>query len=126
MVGESHHTTDVDAGMLEHRDLWVGDARAELTRPVYLPGYVSWEHRAGHHDPVTDVFSLGLLLASCACNLDFTDPDDVENFARNRDNLFALNAQLHPVIASMIRQMTELNRHRRVQTVDHVILRLRR
>jgi hypothetical protein len=126
VVGESHRTTDIDAGRMEQRDLWVGDPGAELNRPVYLPGYISWEHRAGHHDPITDVFSLGLLLASCACGLDFTDPEDVENFARNRDNLFALNSQLHPVIAGMIRQMTELNRHRRVQTVDHVILRLRR
>ncbi len=126
IVGESHRTADVDAGTMEHQDLSVGEPGADVTRPVFLPGYISWEHRAGHHDPVTDVFSLGLLLASCACGLDFTEREDVERFAQHRDNLFALNPHLHPVVASMIRQMTELNRHRRVQTVDHVILRLRR
>jgi hypothetical protein len=87
---------------------------------------VAWEHRAGHHDQLTDVFSLGLILASCACALDLTEPEDLEVFVRNRDNLFALNQQLHPVVASMIVQMTELNRHRRVQTVDLVVQRLRR
>jgi len=126
VVGESRRTADVDAGSLEHRDLWVADAGAEITRPVYIPGYVAWEHRAGHHDQLTDVFSLGLILASCACGLDLTDPEDVALFASNRGNLFAINAQLHPVVASMILQMTELNRHRRVQTVEVAIDRLRR
>lgn len=126
VVGESRRTSDIDAGTLDHRDLRIGDPGAELVRPVYLPGYVTWEHRAGHHDQLTDVFSLGLILASCACSLDFTDPEDLEAFVRNRENLFALNAQLHPVVASMILQMTELNRHRRVQTVDLVVQRLRR
>ncbi|MES2696494.1 MAG: DNA helicase, partial [Verrucomicrobiota bacterium] len=126
VVGESRRTVDVDEGNLAEHDLRIGDAGAELVRPVYLPGYITWEHRAGHHDQLTDVFSLGLILASCACGLDLTDPEDVELFVRNRDNLFALNSQLHPVVASMILQMTELNRHRRVQTVEMVVQRLRR
>jgi predicted DNA-binding WGR domain protein len=126
VVGESRRTSDIDAGTLDDRDLRIGDPGADLVRPVYLPGYVTWEHRAGHHDQLTDVFSLGLILASCGCSLDFTDPEDLELFVRNRENLFALNAQLHPVVASMILQMTELNRHRRVQTVDLVVQRLRR
>ncbi|MBL9203465.1 MAG: WGR domain-containing protein [Opitutaceae bacterium] len=126
VVAESRQTADLDDGTLDQHDLRIGEPGAELTRPVYLPGYVAWEHRAGHHDPLTDVFSLGLILASCACTLDLTDPEDLERFARHRGNLFALNPHLHPVLASMIAQMTDLNRHRRIQTVDQVIQRLRR
>ncbi len=126
VVGESRRTADVDEGTLDHHDLRIGDPGADLVRPVYLPGYIAWEHRAGHHDQLTDIFSLGLILASCSCALDLTDPEDLELFVRHRTNLFALNAQLHPVVASMILQMTELNRHRRVQTVDVVVQRLRR
>ena len=97
----------------------------EIVRPVYLPGYVAWEHRCGHHDQLSDVFSLGSILASLACGLDLTDPEDLELLVRNRDNLFALNPHLHPVIAGMILQMTELNRHRRPQTLETVAQRLR-
>ena len=126
IVGRSRRTADIGAGTLEQTDLSVAEAGSEITRPVYLPGYVSWEHRSGHHDQLTDIFSLGLVLASCACALDLTDREDVEHFVRNRGNLFAINPQLHPVVASMIFQMTELNRHRRIQTVEVVIERLRR
>jgi predicted DNA-binding WGR domain protein len=126
VIGESRRVTDVDQGTSDDADLRIGDPGADLVRPVYLPGYIAWEHRLGHHDQLTDVFSLGLILASCACGLDFTDPEDLELFVRNRDNLFALNSQLHPVVASMVLQMTELNRHRRVQTVELVVQRLRR
>jgi len=34
--------------------------------PAYLPGYRSFEHLLGHHDPQTDIFSLGLILGSMA------------------------------------------------------------
>jgi predicted DNA-binding WGR domain protein len=126
VVGESRRMADVDAGTVNEQNLSVGEVGAVLTRPVYLPGYVTWEHKAGHHDQLTDVFSLGLLLASCACGLDLSEPEDVTLFVENRDNLFAISQNLHPVLASMILQMTELNRHRRVQTVEAVIQRLRR
>lgn len=126
IVGESRRTTEVGEGTIAEDDLRIAAPGAEVTRPVYLPGHVAWEHRCGHHDQLTDVFSLGLILASLSCALDFSDPEDLAQFVRHRDNLFALNPQLHPVVAGMILQMTELNRHRRVQTVDVVIQRLRR
>ena len=96
-------------------DLSIGDRTAEVTRPVYLPGYVTWEHQVGHHDPLTDVFSLGMILASLACGLDFADPEHLKRFVANRRNLFSLNPGLHPVLAQAISRMTEIDRHRRVQ-----------
>ncbi len=93
----------------------VGIRGAAITRPIYLPGYISWEHEIGHHDPLTDAFTLGLILASMACRLNLNEPDDLEKFVANRRNLFGLNPQLHPVVAQTILRLTELDRRRRPQ-----------
>lgn len=124
IVGESRQVSDLDEGRIAVANLEIGATDAELKRPVYLPGYRGWEHACGHHDPLTDIFSLGLVLASLACGLDLTEVEDLEAFVRHRPNLFAVNPRLHPVIASVIVQMTELDRHRRVQTLEAVIARL--
>lgn len=85
------------------------------TRPAFLHGYLAWEHALDHHDPLTDVFSLGLLLASVALGLDLAEDDDLQRFAAAQDNPFSLHATLHPVLGRCIVRMTELQRARRVQ-----------
>jgi predicted DNA-binding WGR domain protein/DNA polymerase III delta prime subunit len=115
IVAEARRTTEVDEGDGQVTDLSIGDRSAEVTRPVYLPGYVTWEQQVGHHDPLTDVFSLGMILASLACGLDFADPEHLKRFVAGRRNLFSLNSGLHPVLAQAIFRMTEIDRHRRVQ-----------
>ncbi len=125
VIGESKLTSELDDGRLVQEDLLIGRGGEEPSQPVFLPGYVSWEHRCGHHDQLTDIFSLGLVLTSLACGLDFTDEDDLRLFVRHRGNLFALNEHLHPVLAGVIAQMTELNRHRRAQAIEPLVSRLR-
>ena len=125
IVGESRRTTDIDEVSLKISDLGVGTAGAEITKPVFLTDYRSWEHAVGHHDELTDVFSLGMLLASLSCGLDFTDPGELEIFTVNRTNLFGVNRRLNPVVASVIVQMTELNRHKRAPDLAQIISRLR-
>ena len=124
VVAESQRSADLDQASLTVSDLTVGAGGASVLKPVFLPGYRSWEHALGHHDELTDIFSLGLLLASVACGLDFTDPGELEAFTLQRTNLFALNSRLNPVIASVIFQMTELNRHRRAPDLGQLISRL--
>jgi len=124
VVGEARRVADVDAATLQVSNLAVGRVGEELRQPVYLPGHVAWEHAINHHDELTDVFSLGLIFASLACDLDFTDSSDLELFAGARENLFALNSRLHPVLATVIREMTELNRQRRAQDLPSLIRRL--
>ena len=113
--------TEVGDGDGQVMDLSIGDRTAEVTRPLYLPGYVTWEHRVGHHDPLTDVFSLGMILASLACGLDFAEPENLKAFVAHRRNLFALNPALHPVLAQAISRMTEIDRHRRVQDLRELL-----
>src|ERR1043166_3257610 len=65
-----------------------------------------------------------MILASFACGLDFSDAGDLELFANHRNNLFALNSRLNPVMATVISELTELNRHRRAQDLRSIIRRL--
>jgi len=118
VVGQFRVDMNVEHGADHVISLQVGKRGETITRPVYLPGYVSWEHEVGHHDPLTDVFILGLILASCACGLDLNSPDDLTAFVQRRRNLFELNPHLHPVLAKAITRMTELARHRRPQDVS--------
>jgi predicted DNA-binding WGR domain protein len=124
VVAESRRMTDIDESSLAISDLKVGASDADVTKPVYLPGYRSWEHAIGHHDELTDIFSLGMLLASVACGLDFTVPGELQLFSFNRGNLFGVNRRLNPVVASVIVQMTELNRHKRAPDLAQMISRL--
>jgi predicted DNA-binding WGR domain protein len=124
VIGESKRETDIDTFAQNVTNLDVGSADIEITRPVYLPGYTTWEHVIGHHDELTDVLSLGLILASVSCGLDFSDAEDVSLFANSRTNLFALSRRLHPVLASVITEMTELHRGKRAQDLPSLIRRL--
>src|SRR5436190_9697721 len=124
VVAEARRTVDIDDSSLTVSDLGVGSSDGNITKPVFLPGYRSWEHAIGHHDELTDIFSLGMLLASVACGLDFTDAGELELFTVNRTNLFAINSRLNPILASVIVQTTELNRHERTQDLSQMISRL--
>ena len=102
-------------------DMAVIEQGQPIKQPVFVRGYVAWEHELEHHDPLTDIFSLGMILASLACGLDFTDNNDLQQFAQSRDNLFRLNPDIHPVIARAIIKMTELDRHRRSQDLPALL-----
>ena len=124
IVAESRRTADVHESSVKVSDLGVNRDDNGITKPMFLPGYRSWELAVGHHDELTDIFSLGMLLASAACGLDFNDPDELETFTVNRTNLFVVNRRLNPVLASVIVQMTELNRHKRAPDLGQMISRL--
>ncbi len=111
----------IGTGMESVVSLQIGKRGEPFKQSVYLPGYVGWEHELGHHDPLTDVFVLGLLFASLACGLDLNDPEDLAAFVHGRRNLFELNPNLHPVLAKAISRMMELDRHRRPQDLAAVL-----
>jgi predicted DNA-binding WGR domain protein len=121
VVGEARVTIEVNCGDQKYVSLQVGQRGEEITRPVYLPGYISWEHELGHHDPLTDTFCLGLILASLTCGLDLNDPDQLALFVHRRRNIFDLNSNIHPVLAKAVTRMTELDRHRRPQDLSALL-----
>ena len=124
IVGTVRLTRDSESGVAI-TDLHVQeDPHQAIDHPVFLTDLHSWEHRLGHHDEITDIFQLGQLLACLACGLDFADINDVKTFARHRRNLFQLNSRLNPVLANLIVEMTELNRHERATDVSSLARRL--
>src|SRR5687768_1850395 len=124
VIGRSRHTSDIDQGSFDVSDLNIAAPEATISRPVFLPNYTSWAHAIAHHDQLTDVFSPGMLLASAASGMAFTARSDLELFVGNRTNLFAITSRLNPVVASVIFQMTELNRHKRAPDLAQMISRL--
>jgi len=124
VLAENRRTVDLGTGEEVVASADVAVRGSFLQRPVYLPGHVSWEHELEHHDPLTDIFSLGMLLASLACGIDLNEPGELERFVVHRRNLFVLNANLHPTLAQAILRMTELDRHRRGQDLPAILASL--
>ncbi len=124
VIGEVQAELLTDGTLPNAKDLWIAELDAPITHPVYLPGYESWEQKIGHHDSLTDSFSLGMILASLSCGLNFHLPDDLQSFVANRGNLFAHWPTLHPVIAKAIVRMTELDRRKRPQDLSALLASL--
>lgn len=102
------------------------DVEPARRRPAFMVGFRSWEIALGHHDPLTDVFLLGQILAALALGLDFYDREPLQRFVTHRGNLFRLHPGLHPLLAKLIRNMTELSRHRRAQDLGAICQQLER
>ncbi len=95
-----------------------------LQHPAYLPGYRSFELSLGHHDPLTDILCLGLILGSMALGQDLYDADELQHFARIRIHPSFHHPRIHPTVGRLITEMTELDRNRRSQDLYEVIRRL--
>ncbi|TKK78127.1 DUF4011 domain-containing protein [Kribbella jiaozuonensis] len=95
-----------------------------ITAPTLVAGWQSWEHVVGHHDQLTDIFSLGQLLLALGCGLDLSRTADVATLIDARGNLYRLDPDLHPVIVSVAAQMVEPDRHRRAQDLHSLIEQL--
>ncbi len=123
IVGEYRVTVDDSQGR-KIEDLQAAAGDHEITKPVFLSGYRCWEKEIGHHDELTDIFATGIIFASLACGLNLDDAEDVEQLSINRTNLFRLNRRLHPVLATLIVEMTALNRHERATDMGALARRL--
>ena len=106
------------------RSLDVLEPGDEVTHPVLVPGWLTWEYRVGVHDELADIASLGLILVALAAGLDLALADDMDTLAQSRKNLFAIAPSLHPVVASVATRMIEPDRAHRVQDLASVIDRL--
>ncbi|NRP88468.1 RecBCD enzyme subunit RecD [Ensifer adhaerens] len=124
LVGNYRITQDEERGTkVDDLSVLDGDEIA-VSGPVYITRLRNWEMELGHHDEITDVFQLGMVMASLACGIDPVKFDDVERFSFNRNNLFSIAPRLHPIIASLILEATELSRHQRATDVAELAQRL--
>lgn len=98
--------------------------RIDAGEADYIRGYRCFEELFDHHDPLTDIFCLGLVVGSMALGLDLHDPDDLAEFVRIRTNPLQYRPRIHPTLSRLITEMTELDRNRRAQDLYDVIRRL--
>lgn len=123
-VVEHHRRVDDDDGST-YTNLSVVEPGTTLDRPAYVTRFVSWEHELGHHDPLTDIYVLGLVLASIALDKNLGEAEQLSDFVRTRTKLSSMAARVHPVVLRVIVRMTELDRSRRAQDLVGVIGTLR-
>ena len=93
-------------------------------RPCYVPGWQSWEHVVGHHDPLTDIFSLGQLLVAPRLR-----PRPVPDRGRrpaDRCPRQPVSPSTRPAPGDRLgrRPMVEPDRHRRAQDLRSLIEQL--
>lgn len=96
-----------------------------IVRPVYLPGYQCYEMKVGHHDAQTDIFCLGLILASAVMGLNLYEAEALNRFAAYRNQPAGLNGRMHPTICALVTEMTELNRNQRSRDLLEIVQRLK-
>lgn len=122
----THRQSDFDLGESGGREKTVVPEPVPdaITSPTLVAGWQSWEHVVGHHDQLTDIFSLGQLLLALGCGLDLSRTADVATLIDARGNLYKLDPDLHPVIVSVAAQMVEPDRHRRAQDLHSLIEQL--
>ena len=124
--GEHFTTTEIGEGVnREYSDKSVAATETDTVRkPVYVKDYSCFEFEFDHHDPLTDIYVLGMILASIALQFDFTDIDDVKRFVEHRKKMYFLNSKINPAIANIILGMTELNRENRWKDLNEIVEKL--
>jgi superfamily I DNA and/or RNA helicase/predicted DNA-binding WGR domain protein len=118
-------STDVGTGDVgvESQELYTDDNKGTI-KPSYFLNYQTYEQQLGHYDQKTELFVLGMIMASFAFDLDFSNHDDLEAFVRNRGQLYHLNPRIHPNITFLIGQLTQLDRHKRTRETYNLIWQL--
>lgn len=126
IIGEKKMTTDVGNSTQSVINLEIQlDKSKAITKPVYLPGYTCYEFLIGHHDALSDVFVLGLIMGSISTGLDLNKEEELNTFVNNRKALVFIKSSIHPAIANLIMEMTELDRKKRIRDLNEVIEKLK-
>ncbi len=127
ITGEHYNTVEIGEKISrEYADKSVADNDVEnVKKAAYVKDYSCFELEFEHHDPLTDIFILGMILASITLQFDFTDVDDVKKFVDYRRKMYFLNSKINPAIANIILGMTELNRDNRWKDLNEIIEKLK-
>ena len=115
-----HYSERRDGSGVQVADDAIATAGELDPRPAYYPGYVAWEQQAGHHDQLSDIFVLGMILGGLALWRDLTSAEDLHIFVRSRRDLMRRNPRLHPVLSQIVGKMTELDRRKRPQDLRQI------
>lgn len=93
-------------------------------RPTFVVGHRAWEQLHDVHDQITDVHLAGLILVSYATGLDLSLTPAVDDLALGYRHLLRLNPALHPVVANVLAEMVDPDRHARPRSMFEALTRL--
>lgn len=125
ITGSQHWETEVETGQSITEDRHVlFDVNDPIQFPAYIKGYNCFETKVGHHDEISDIFCLGLILGSIALGLNLYEEEDLKLFATYRTHPVQYNHRIHPTISGLITEMTELDRQKRLPDLYEIIQRL--
>lgn len=93
-------------------------------RPTFVVGHRAWEQLHDVHDQITDVHLAGLILVSYATGLDLSLTPAVDDLALGHRHLLRLNPALHPVVANVLSEMVDPDRHARPRSMFEALTRL--
>ncbi|MBF4471669.1 AAA domain-containing protein [Flavobacterium sp. HJJ] len=127
ITGELYNEVEIGEEISsKYDDKSVADDDSEnVKKAIYVKDYGCFELEFGHHDPLTDIFILGMILASITLRFDFTDIENVKKFVDYRKKMYFLNSKINPAIANIILGMTELNREKRWKDVNEITEKLK-
>ena len=112
------------AGDYRSRDVHDDIGGEPPARPTFVVGHRAWEQLHGVHDQLTDVHLVGLILTSYATGLDFSLTPAVDDLALGHRHLLRLNPALHPVVANVLAEMVDPDRHARPRSIVEALTRL--
>ncbi len=112
------------AGDYRSRDVHDDIGGEPPNRPTFVVGHRAWEQLLGVHDQLTDVHLAGLILTSYATGLDFSLTPAVDDLALGHRHLLRLNPALHPVVANVLAEMVDPDRHARPRSIVEALTRL--
>jgi superfamily I DNA and/or RNA helicase/predicted DNA-binding WGR domain protein len=118
--------TEVGTGVVDvtSQDIRKDGDKSSESKRVYLTQFRTYEQELGHYDQKTELFVCGMLMASFAFDLDFSNEEELSTFVSNRGQLHLLNARLHPNLLYIVLQLTELDRHQRTRETHNLIWQL--
>ena len=125
IVSEQQMTSDLSNNMTQWDDQNTTDSIPEkILAPMFIPAYKSYESILGHHDQMTDLQVLGLIMASLIFSINLTEKSGVNRLNTIVKNPANASHSVHPNILRLILDMVQLDRRKRIRDAYSARIRL--
>jgi len=125
IISEQHLTTDLRTSETDIKDISSAEVIPEnILAPMFLPAYKSYETVLGHHDSMTDLHVLGMIMASVALSINLEEKQGVKTLSGIVKNPAFATKMIHPNVLRVILDMLELDRRKRIRDAYSVRIRL--
>lgn len=125
IIAEQKLTTDLTKNVTKWDDQNTAEEIPEhILAPIFIPAYKSYESLLGHHDQMTDLHVLGLIMASLVFSINLTEKSGLETLNSIVKNPAHASSAVHPNILRLIIDMVQLDRRKRIRDAYSARIRL--